>query len=145
MQTSCERGFTVLEAIVALAIVTSGVMTLAALARQVTDTVARSRRHLSAAVLADGFVTTRIGRPIGATPPDCLDRDIGGCMEALDGDGRPAAGLAAFVRRWRIAAVTGAPSPAWSVTVCVVPADLRRAPSPSPGACVTRIVTEAAP
>ncbi len=145
MQASCEKGFTVLEAIVALAVVTSGVLSLVGLARQVTDTVARSRRHLSAAVLADGFVTTRVGRPIGATPPDCLDRDIGGCMEALDGEGRPTAGLAAYVRRWRIAAVAGAPSPAWSVTVCVVPADLRRATTPSPGACVARVVAEAAP
>lgn len=145
MQTSCERGFTVLEAVVVLAIVTGGVVSLAGLARQVTDTVARSRRHLSAAVFADAFVSTRVGRPIGATPPDCLDRDVGGCMEALDGDGRPTGGVPAFVRRWRIVAVAGAPSPAWSVTVCVVPADLRRATSPSPGACVTRVVAEAAP
>ena len=145
MQASCVKGFTVLEALVALAIVTSGVLSLAGLARQVTDIVARSRRHLSAAVLADAFVSTRVGRPIGATPPDCLDRDIGGCMEALDGDGRPTAGLAAYVRRWRIAAISGAPSPAWSLTVCVVPADLRRATTPLPGACVARVVAETAP
>lgn len=145
MQLQGDRGFTVLEAMVALAIVTSGVLSLAGLARQVIDTVARSRRHFSAAVLADQFVAMRLGRPIATTPADCLDRDVGGCMEALDGEGRPTAGLPAYVRRWRIAAVTGAPAPAWSLTVCVVPSDLRRAAAPSPGACVARVLAEPAP
>lgn len=145
MLATCVKGFTVIEAIVALAIVTSGVLSLAGLARQVTETVARSRRHLSAALLADEFVAMRIGRPIAATPADCLDRDVGGCMEGLDGEGRPTAGLPAFVRRWRIGAVAAAPAPVWSLTVCVVPADLRRAIAPAPGACVARILAEAVP
>ncbi len=145
MQPACVKGFTLLEAIVALAIVTTGVLSLAGLARQVTETVARSRRHLSAAVLADQYVAMRIGRPIAPTPSDCLDRDIGGCVEQLDGDGRPASGLPAYVRRWRIAALAGAPAPAWSLTVCVVPADLRRATASSPGACVARILSGTAP
>lgn len=144
MQPSSARGFTILEAIVALAIVTSGILSLAGLARQVTDAVARSRRHLSAAILADEYVAMRIGRPLAATPPDCLDRDVGGCMEALDGAGRPATASPAFVRRWRVAPVAAAPAPAWSLTVCVVPVDLRRFTAPSPGACVHRIVPEVA-
>ncbi len=142
MHVADAKGVTVLEAIVTLAIVTGAVLSLAGLARQVTDTVARSRRHLSAAVLADGFVATRIGWPLVATPPDCLDRDIGGCMEELDGEGRPAAGPPAYVRRWRIAAVAGAPVPAWSLTVCVVSSELRQRAAPVAGACVARIVAE---
>jgi len=146
VQPACVKGFTVIEAIVALAIVTSGVLSLAGLARQVTDSVARSRRHLSAAVLADAFVTTRLGRPMASTAPDCLERDVAGCMDTLDGDGRPAGGQAAsFVRRWRISAVGVAPVPVWSLTVCVVPADMRRAVAPAPGACIARLVTETAP
>lgn len=140
-----DKGFTLIEAIVALAIVTSGVVSLAALARQVTDTVAGSRRHLAAATFADAFVAIRAGTPLAPTAPDCLSRDVGGCFETLDGDGRVTGGPAAFVRRWRIAAVAAAPVPAWSLTVCVVPADQRRAVSPAPGACVARVLVETAP
>lgn len=145
MRTSSEQGFTGIEAIVALAIVTSGVVSLAGLARQVTDTVARSRRHLAAATFADAFVAIRTGVPLVPTAPDCLTRDTGGCYDALDGEGRVTGGPAAFVRRWRIAAIAAAPAPAWSLTVCVVPADLRASVSPAPGACVARIVAEVAP
>ena len=142
MQPWSIKGFTVIEAIVALAIVTSGVLSLAGLASQVTDTVARSRRHLSAAILADQFVALRTGRPLAATAPDCLDRDIAGCMEALDGDGHPTLAPAAYVRRWRIAAIGAAPASAWGLTACVAPVDLRRAAAPWPGACVARILAE---
>ena len=142
VQPASIKGFTVIEAIVALAIVTSGVLSLAALASQVTDTVARSRRHLSAAILADEFVVMRTGRPLAATAPDCLDRDVAACMEALDGVGRPTLATPAFVRRWRIAAIGAAPAPAWSLTACVAPVDLRRAGAPWPGACVARILAE---
>ncbi len=145
MRSGSEKGFTLIEAVVALAIITSGVVSLAGLARQVTDTVARSRRHLAAATFADAFVAIRAGTPLAATAPDCLSRDVGGCFDALDGDGRVTAGPAAFVRRWRIAPVPAAPAPAWSLTVCVVPADLRGAASPAPGACVARVVAEMAP
>ena len=145
MRATGERGFTLIEAIVALAIVTSGVVSLAGLARQVTDAVAGSRRHLAAATFADAFVAIRSGTPLAATAPDCLSRDVGGCFETLDGDGRVTGGPAAFVRRWRIATVAAAPARAWSLTVCVVPAELRRTVTPAPGACVARVVAEVAP
>lgn len=145
MRTGSDKGFTLIEAIVALAIITSGVVSLAGLARQVTDSVARSRRHLAAATFADAFVATRAGTPMAPTAPDCLSRDVGGCHDTLDGDGRVTGGAAAFVRRWRIAPVAASPVPAWSLTVCVVPADLRAAVSPAPGACVARVVVETAP
>lgn len=145
MLLSSVRGFTVIEAIVALAIVTGGVLTLAGLARQVTDTVARSRRHLSAAVRADASVAMRIAGPLVATPPGCVDRDTSGCMEALDGDGGATTAAPAFIRRWRVVPVGSAPAPAWSLSVCVVPVDLRNAAPSAAGACVHRIVSEVAP
>ncbi len=145
MHTRCEQGFTVIEAIIAVAILTTGVVSLAGLAHQVTDTVARSRRHLAAAVFADAYVATRAGAVLAPTAPDCLSRDVGGCYDTLDDEGRVTGGGAAFVRRWRIAAVAAAPAPAWSLTVCVVPAELRTTVLPAPGACVTRVVVETAP
>lgn len=147
MPTACMKGFTIVEAIVALAIVTSGIVSLAGLARQVTESVARSRRQLVAATLADAFVSRRAGTALSATAADCLSRDLAGCFEALDVNGQPAPGDPAFVRRWRIVAVAGAPAPAWSFTVCVVPGALRAIASPghAPGACVTRVIAETAP
>lgn len=142
---SSANGFTVIEAIIALAIVTAGVVSLTSLTRQVTDTVARSRRHLSAAVLADAFVSQRLGDAMTATPADCLDRDVGGCVEPLDGAGRPTTGGPIFLRRWRILPVPAAPVPTWRLTVCVVPVDERRAARSAAGACVVRLMAEVAP
>lgn len=139
------HGFTIVEAVVALAIVTTGVLGLTGLATQVTDAVARARRHTQAALMADQAVSIRLAQPVTATPPDCLQRDVAGCVDALDGAGRIATGPPAFVRRWRATLVAGASPPAWSLTVCVVPVHERRAPGPAPGACVSRIVWEPAP
>lgn len=144
-RVSCARGFTVVEAIVALAIVASGVVGLVGLARQVTDTVARSRRHLTAAVLADAAVAERLGEPMTVTAADCLSRDVGGCMDELDGDGRPSTTGVAFVRRWRVVPLAGSSPPVWSLTVCVVPVEQRRGAAVAPGACVSRFMTTVQP
>lgn len=140
-----DDGFSIVEAIVALAIVTTGVLALASLATQVTASVVRARRHTIAAVLADQAVAMRLRLPLAATPTDCLQHDVAGCVEALDGGGRVTAGPAAFVRRWRVAAIAGVVPPAWALGVCVVPVHERRSAGPAPGACIARVAWEAAP
>ncbi len=147
MRTSetAAAGFTIIEAIVALAIVTTGVLALASLATQVTEAVLRARRHTTAAVLADQAVAMRLRQPLAATPPDCLQYDVAGCVERLDGAGAITTGPAAFVRRWRIAAIGGVVPAAWTLGVCVVPIHERRSTGPAPGACVARVAWEAAP
>lgn len=143
--STTQYGFTIVEAVVALAIVTTGVLGLAGLATQVTDAVARARRHTLAALLADQAISARLGQPIPATPVDCLQRDVAGCFELLDGAGRLTAGPPAFVRRWRAVALAGITPPARSLTVCVVPVHERHGLGTAPGACVARIAWEAAP
>ncbi|HUU36553.1 MAG TPA: hypothetical protein VMW48_20950 [Vicinamibacterales bacterium] len=140
-----EWGFSIIEAIVALAIVTTGVLALASLAAQVTQSVLRARRHTMAAVLADQAVAMRLRRPLVATPIDCLQHDVTGCVETLDGAGRVTAGRPAFVRRWRVAAVGGVVPPAWALGVCVVPIEQQHVPGLAPGACIARVAWEAAP
>jgi type II secretory pathway pseudopilin PulG len=140
-----ERGFTIVEAMVALAIVTTGVLALASLATQVTDSVVRSRRQTVAAVLADQAVAARLRQPLAATPIDCLQHDVPGCVETLDGAGQITAGPAAFVRRWRVAPLGGVAPPAWALGVCVVSVHERRLTGVAPGACVGRIAWAAAP
>ncbi len=144
-RAAAEEGFTIVEAIVALAIVTTGVLALASLATQVTEAVVRARRHTMAAVLADQAVATRLRQPLVATPTDCLQHDVAGCVEDLDGSGRVTTGPPAFVRRWRVAAVGGVVPPAWALGVCVVPVHERRLIGAAPGACVARVAWEAAP
>ncbi len=146
MQRSrAAHGFTIVEAVVALAIVTTGVLGLAELSTHVTHTVLRARRHTMAAVLADQGVSTRMAGPLAVTPVDCLQRDVAGCVEALDGVGHVTTGRPAFVRRWRAAALGGTTPPAWGLTVCVVPVHERHGTGVAPGACVARIAWEAAP
>lgn len=145
MAGSSSRGFTIVEAIIALAIVTAGVLSLVGLAHQVVDAVARSRRHLQAAVLADAYVTLRYGAPLTGTATDCLERDLPGCVELLDDAGRVTSGTPAFARRWRISPIAGAPTAAWTLSVCVVPIGSRRLTSPAPGACVSRVLHEGGP
>jgi type II secretory pathway pseudopilin PulG len=140
-----EHGFTIVEAIVALAIVTTGVLSLAGLATQVTTTVARARRHTLAAVLADQSVSARMREPISATSTDCLQRDLVECSEALDGVGLVTTGMPVFIRRWRAVPIAGAAPSAWGLTVCVLAAHERHFPGVAPGACVARIAWEAAP
>jgi type II secretory pathway pseudopilin PulG len=140
-----EHGFTIVEAVVALAIVTTGVLSLASLATQVTAIVARARRHTIAAVLADQALAARLRLPISATASDCLQRDLAGCSETLDGSGLVTTALPAFVRRWRAAPIAGVTPSAWGLTVCVVPAHERHGTGSAPGACVARIAWEAAP
>ncbi len=144
-QSRAAQGFTIVEAVVALAIVTTGVLGLAELATHVTQTVLRARRHTIAAVLADQGVSTRMAGPIAVTPVDCLQHDVAGCVEALDGVGRVTAGPPAFLRRWRTAAVGGVTPTAWGLTVCVVPVHERYGTGVAPGTCVARIAWEAVP
>lgn len=146
MRLSSRRGFSLVEALIVLAVITTGLLALATVALQMTEHVARSRRHLLSAWLADEGVAMHARPPLMATAADCLLRDVAGCLETLDGHGRPVGTAPALVRRWRVARVAAAPSPAWSVAVCVVPADRRAAAATSPvGACVARVVHEVWP
>lgn len=140
MPVQSHHGFTVVEALVAIAIASGGVVALAALAQQVTDGVAHSRRTLSAAVLADRGVATLIGRSMTATADGCLDTDTAGCMETLAADGQPSTTAVAFVRRWRVVLVATSPLLLRSVTVCVVQAGARGRRAPTAGGCANRLV-----
>lgn len=140
-----EDGFTIVEAIVALAIVTTGVLALASLATQVTESVVRARRQTVAAMLADQAMAARLRQPLAVTATDCLQHDVPGCVEGLDAAGALTASAVVFVRRWRVAAVSGVSPAAWSVGVCVVPVHERAGRAAAPGACVARIAWEAAP
>ena len=139
------RGFTLVEAVVAIGIITSGMLAFAALAFQMTATVTWSRRQLTGAWLADAAVTARLAVPLTATAADCLAHDVAGCHEVVDGRGRPTTVGPAYVHRWRVAQVAPPPSAVWAVASCFVPMPARATAAPAPGACVARLVHTEAP
>jgi type II secretory pathway pseudopilin PulG len=138
-----RNGFSVVEAIVALAIVAGGVMALAGLALRTTDIVARTRQRTVAAQLADAGLTELAARGVAASSPGCLLDDVAGCVEYRDASGQVVGGPAgAYALRWYARAVPSSPVPATLLTVCAVP-EPERAPSPRPaGACATRVLRE---
>ena len=145
MRMVSSRGFTLVEALVALVLVVGGVLALVQLAQQITDTVTGSRRHLVAAWLADAAVASRARPPFSPTPSDCLQHDVGACADTVDGFGRPTASDPAYVRRWRVARVSTGPTPVWSIAACLVPVRHRATVAPAPGACAVRLAHEAWP
>ena len=136
-------GFTVVEALIALGIIASGVLAMAGLALRTTEVVSRARQRTVAAQLADGGLTELAARGVAGSSPDCLRRDVAGCVEYRDARGQPVGGPpAAYALRWYAAAVAGSPAPATILTVCAVP-EPERAPGPRPaGACATRVLME---
>lgn len=140
MHRTSSRGFTLVEALVAIALVTSGVLAMAALAFQVTRQVAWSRERLVGLWLADAAMAVHLRPPLIDTAADCLSHDVAGCHDTLDGHGAPTAVAPAYVRRWRVTTITPPPDGVWSVSACLVPAAARGRPGPLAGACVTRLV-----
>ena len=105
-----ERGFSILEAIVALALIVTGVVALAGLAARATDTVVRARQRSAGVHLADAALTELAARGVPPSMPGCLLSDVAGCVEYRDSEGRPAAGpAAAYAVRWYAAAVPASP------------------------------------
>ena len=136
-------GFTVVEALIALGIIASGVLAMAGLALRTTEAVSRARQRTVAAQLADGGLTELAARGVAGSSPGCLLRDMAGCVEYRDARGQPLGGPpAAYALRWYAAAVAGSPAPATILTVCAVP-EPERAPGTGPaGACATRVLME---
>ena len=94
-----ERGFSILEAIVALALIVTGVVALAGLAARATDTVVRARQRSVGVHLADAALTELAARVVPPTMPGCLLSDVAGCVEYRDGEGRSGRRARCGVRR----------------------------------------------
>ena len=106
-----EYGFSVLEAVIALGIIATGVLAMTGLALRTTDAVVRARHRSVAVQLADAGLTELAARGVPPSGAACLLSDVAGCVEYRDAAASPAPGPAgAFAVRWLAAAVPGGPS-----------------------------------
>jgi hypothetical protein len=118
-----NRGFTIVEAAIALALTAlvgvSASMALAASRRAAVhareETIGRAAAHARLSAL--------IERPDADTPPDALWWDRAGCVDWLDAAGRPAgaASDAAYVRRWTVTRQESGAGVAAVIAVLVAP------------------------
>jgi type II secretory pathway pseudopilin PulG len=138
-----RAGFSLVEAIVALGVIATGIVTLAGLAVRTTDAVQRARERSVASWLADAALAELAARGVAGSSADCLLSNVSGCVEYRDGSGGPVAGPpGAYALRWHAAPVPSSPVPATLLTVCAVPAREQAAAARVPGACASRVLME---
>lgn len=144
-------GFTLVEVLVALAVLTTGALSMAALAADTARRVSVARQHGVAAALADGVLAQLQQRDLAATPPGCLTRDIDGCVIFYDAVGQPSRDpRAPFAVRWSATSLFTVPR-ATMIVACAVPVSERqptpdRPPSTAlPRTCVARLAVAGVP
>lgn len=121
------RGFSLLEAIVALGILAGALATLLQLFAMATRANASSRYSSLATLAASAKMEElrRLPPPFAASPPDALSKNAAGFCDLLDRNGARVAGCtapgdrAAFVRRWSVAPLAGGPGNTTAFTVLV--------------------------
>ena len=104
-----QRGTTLVEAVVAIALLAGSVVLLAGLSHMAVRSVTMARERTLAAVFAVLKLEAlcRDVRGLGTSPGDTLAQDTAGFVEYLDARGNVAsAGPAPFVRRWSVSAMT---------------------------------------
>ena len=139
-------GFSLLEVLIAFAVLSVGVSTLAAVSAVAIRAVDDARRASVASAAADQKLETlraaswgydELGTAVqdgalAVSPPDSLARNADGYFEYLDLAGRvvgAASGTAAFVRRWSIQPLPAHPLTSIVVEVLVVPRPLSAPPA----------------
>jgi prepilin-type N-terminal cleavage/methylation domain-containing protein len=127
-----ERGFSLLEVLVATTIVTVGVSALAQLTVLGAHTNLRARHATTAAVLAQDKMEELLAAEAGTlapSPPDALGHDVDGFADFIDAAGHTMGGSpaappgSAYLRRWSIDSLPESRNGAWVLQVFVI--DLR--------------------
>jgi prepilin-type N-terminal cleavage/methylation domain-containing protein len=152
-----DRGFTLIETIVATAILVTALAGIAQLfvlsthlARRASATglslVAaqdklESLRGLQFIYDADGAAITASG--LAPTPSTSLDQDIAGSVDWVDTAGQAVDNpdAAALVRRWKISTVGASPPDAIAIEVCVFKAPAGEADHRAADACLATVRT----
>jgi heme exporter protein D len=140
-----DRGFTLVEVLVAFLIVISVMAGVAGLFGVATRAAREARVETAMVAMAAARVETWRATPweaLTVSPSDALDHDEAGFADRLDaggavvGDNDPAA---VYVRRWLVAAAEPGADRALALRVLVMPVAV---PVPSRGAIVTTLRTK---
>jgi hypothetical protein len=124
-----DRGFSILEALVATSIVAVGVCALAQLVALAARTNLHAKRTTMAAVLAQQKMEELLPEASTASSADALDHNVEGYSDFVDAGGHSLGGGAAmpagsaFLRRWSIDPIPGSHNNTWMLQVLVT--DLR--------------------
>lgn len=122
---ACSDGFSLIEALIATAVLTVGVLGLAQLLVAATTANAKARAATTAAILARGKLEELRSVPWAGllpSPPNALTSDVPGFVDYLTPAGEPESRTnAAFRRRWAIEALPADPPNAVVVQVWVQP------------------------
>ena len=106
-----RAGTSLIEALIAIGVLTGAVMLLASLTALAVRTSTRARERTLAAFLAVQKLESlaAAARDLPLSPPGALVSDVPGCVDFADAFGRrsESAAGAVFVRRWSITAVGG--------------------------------------
>ncbi len=112
-----DRGFSLLEVLVATTLVATGVAALAQLAAAAVYANHRAKQATFAAILAEQKMEALFGDAaaggLAQSPAGALSRNVYGYCDVVDTGGR------AFFRRWAIDVVPGSPSRALMLQVLV--------------------------
>jgi type II secretory pathway pseudopilin PulG len=149
------RGFTLVEVLVSLAILITGLVVLAQLLAAALHGTAAARSDTYATVLAAQKMEELAAEPgLAWSPPDSLSRNVAGFVDYVDRNGRtvdPAASAPrgfVFVRRWSVQALSGTSSVIIQVSAFAASGGTRAQASadPRPGrACLSTIRIGGAP
>ena len=129
MSPTDERGFSLLEALVAVSVVAVALTTLTQLVAISIHAGARARRSSIASVLAQEKIEALWSHGPGLVPQPAISLDVNtpGLCDFLDEHGRslgtgstPPAG-AVYVRRWSITPVSADPAASFLLQVAVAP------------------------
>jgi Tfp pilus assembly protein PilV len=112
-----HSGSTLIEALVAIAILATAVVSLAGLASVAVRTIALTGERTAAAILAAQKLEelTAASRPLSPSSPDAVSHDEAGFVEYLDAAGAivgsgGAVRSARYVRRWAVSPLQADPS-----------------------------------
>jgi uncharacterized protein (TIGR02598 family) len=128
-------GFSFIETLIAVGILTTGLLTLAQLFSVAAANTRISRNTSMAAALAQQKIEQLRGQSwdtFVASPPGSLEGNLDGWVDYIDLQGRTLGSGSAprpgttFVRRWLVAPLPAAPGDAWTFHVLVTPFIERR-------------------
>jgi prepilin-type N-terminal cleavage/methylation domain-containing protein len=141
------RGFTLIEALVGVALMAMAGASLAGVSVVATRSVALGRDRTLATLAAAAALAREARADAAPTAASCLQADAAGCADGVDAEGRPAvAGDGVYRRRWHVDARAASGPPARLVIACAgAVREMGAVTRGAPGSCLVAVAVEVQP